>query len=395
MWSVLFFGSCSEEFVGQTPVDGIAPASITDLVVENQPGGAKISYRLPQETDISYVRAEYMYKGSMTTTKSSVYKNYVILEGFGTTDPVDVALYTVDHSENASSPVKVTINPLLPPVFEISQSFQWERDFGGFKLNWINPTEDEVVLTLLIKAEDGVYYEESTYYTTMKVGEYNFRGLPDVPTDFGVYVRDKFYNYSDTVFFNLTPIREVQIPTDKFARVADIPRDDLSTYWGWDFNKMWNDVIGDEGWHTMEGTDRKLPLYFTIDMGLKAKLNRFTIWHRLSIPYGHYNLRKFVLYGTTEYKKGKDLAYWEEGGEWESDGSWYYIGTFEIKKPSGNPTQNTDEDIEAANNGFTFNVPLDIPSVRYLRFGMISNFSAGNNLHISEIKFYGDDTVEQ
>lgn len=390
----LFASACNEEFVGQTPVDSEAPSAVSDVIVENQPGGAKISYTLPKETDISYVRAEYMYKGSMAATKSSIYQNYVLLEGFGSEDPVDVKLYTVDHSGNDSQPVNVTIQPLLPPVYAITQSFEWERDFGGFKLNWKNSTGNEVVLTLLMKAEDGIYYEEESYYTTAKNGEYNFRGFEDVPTDFGLYVRDKFYNYSDTVMFSLTPIREIEIPSDHFARVTDIPADNKTQLGGWDFETMWNDVVGDEGWHTTDGNGGKLPLYWTIDLGLKAKLSRFTIWHRTSIPYGHQNLKKFVVYGATDYEKGKDNAYWEKGGDWETDGHWTYIGTYEIKKPSGLPTGTTSEDIEVMNAGFGFNVPIDIPSIRYIRFGMLSNFSGGQDLHISEIKFFGDDTVE-
>lgn len=391
---LFLLSACSEEFVGQTPIDSDAPSSVSDVIVENQPGGAKIFYTLPQETDISYVRAEYMYKGSMATTKSSVYQNFVLLEGFGSEDPVNVKLFTVDHSGNNSQPVDVTINPLLPPVYEITQSFEWERDFGGFKLTWHNSTGNEVVLTLLVKAEDGIYYEEEVCYTSAKNGEYNFRGLADVPTDFGLFVRDKFYNYSDTVKFNLTPIREVEIPSDDFARVTDIPTDNQSTYWGWLFENMWNDVVGDEGWHTMDANNGKLPLYWTIDMGMKVKLSRFTIWHRTGVPYAHQNLKKFVVYACNEYEKGKDNAYYNKGGDWETDGHWYYIGTFEIKKPSGLPVGTTSEDIEAMNAGFSFNVPLDIPAIRYVRFGMLSNFSGGTDLHISEIKFYGDDTAE-
>lgn len=390
----IFLSACDEEFVGQTPIDSDPPSSVSDIVVENQPGGAKISYTLPNETDISYVRAEYMYKGSIAATKSTVYQNYVLLEGFGSEDPVDVKLYTVDHSGNDSKPVDVTINPLLPPVYAITNSFKWERDFGGFKLNWINTTGDEVVLTLLVKADDGIYYEEESYYTTAKNGEYNFRGMADEPTDFGLYVRDKFYNFSDTVMFNLTPIREIEIPSNNFARVTDIPADNLTTNGGWDFEKMWNDVVGDEGWHTTDGNKGKLPLYWTIDLGLRAKLSRFTIWHRTSIPYGHQNLKKFVVYGSNDYEKGRDYDYYDKGGEWETDGHWFYIGTYEIKKPSGLPTGTTSEDIEAMNAGFGFEVPIDIPSVRYIRFGMLSNFSGGQDLHISEIKFFGDDTVE-
>ncbi len=387
--------SCNNAPIGQTPTDSTPPASITAPVIENQAGGAKISYTLPKETDISYVRAEYMYKGKLTTTKSTVYKNFVIIEGFGSTDPVDVNLYTVDHSNNESAPVKVTIKPLTPPVYGITQSFKWVRDFGGFKLNWENTTGSEVVLTLLKKGTDGLYHEEDTYYTSAKEGIHNFRGFDNVASDFGIYVRDKFYNISDTVKFNLTPIREVQIPTKNFARILDIPADNHSQLWGWEFVKLWDDIYpGDTGWHTDDGNGGKRPLYWTIDMGLTAKLSRFTIWHRTSIPYGHQNLKKFEVWGATEYEKGKPDAYWRKGGGWETDGHWTLIGTFEIKKPSGlEGTQVTAEDVTAMNDGFEFQVPLVVKPIRYVRFAMLSNFSGGYDVHIAEIKFFGDDTA--
>ena len=57
--------SCDEEKIGQTPTDNIPPQPISNVSVESLPGGAKISYELPQETDISYVKGEYLFQGRM------------------------------------------------------------------------------------------------------------------------------------------------------------------------------------------------------------------------------------------------------------------------------------------------------------------------------------------
>ena len=45
--------SCDEEKIGQTPTDNIQPQTISNVSDESLPGGAKISYELPPETDIS------------------------------------------------------------------------------------------------------------------------------------------------------------------------------------------------------------------------------------------------------------------------------------------------------------------------------------------------------
>lgn len=393
--AVCLLVACSEEPVGQTPTNGDVPSSVTAPKVDNIAGGAIIYYTLPQqETDISYVRAEYQYKGSMKSSKSSVYKNFIQIEGFASTDPVEVKLYTVNHSEVSSEPVTVTINPLTPPVFNLTSSFKYEPDFGGLKVDWKNETGEEMVLTLMAYDEEmGRYMDKDAVYSAAKQGSYSFRGFESTLTRFGLYVRDKYYNISDTVTFELTPMYETAIKTDKFAHVMDIPADDMTALGGWGFEKMWDGIIGDQGWHSVyEGA---APAYFTWDLGTVVKLSRFTVWQRTNIPYINSNPKIFELWGATEYEKGKDENYWKKGGEWETDGHWIYLGTYEVKKPSGDGPDITNEDREVARNGHEFIVPLATKPIRYLRFGSQLNWSGGCGVHISEIKYWGDDSVKQ
>lgn len=391
-------GACDEEPVGQTPTNSSVPPSVAEPKVENIAGGAIVYYTLPKgETDISYVRAEYMYKGNIKSNKSSVYKNFVRIEGFANTDPVEVKLYTVNHSEVESKPLSVIINPLTPPVFNITASFKMQPDFGGVKVNWENETGDEMVLTLMTYDEEVKrYMEKDALYSSSKNGEFSFRGLESKATRFGLCVRDKYFNISDTVTFEMTPLYETVIKTDHFARVMDIPLDDLTALPGWGFEKMWDGVaIGDAvGWHS--GQERFPRNFFTWDLGSIIKLSRFTLWHRTNVPYGNNNVKFFELWGATDYdKNNKDEAFWEHEGGWETDGHWEYLGTFEVKKPSGDGPEITNEDREACNNGFEFLIPLETKPVRYLRFGQISNWSGGNGIHIAEIRYWGDDTIQQ
>lgn len=392
------FQACNEEPVGQTPTNNVMPPSVAEPKVENTAGGAIISYTLPKgETDISYVRAEYMYKGNLKSNKSSIYKNFVKIEGFASIDPVEVKLYTVNHSEVSSEPLLVTINPLTPPVFNITSSFTYQSAFGGLKVNWENETGEEMVVTLMAYDEEMKrYMDKDAIYSSAKNGQYSFRGFDAKPTQFGLCVRDKYFNISDTVTFELTPMYETVIKTDHFARVMDIPLDDLSALSGWGFEKMWDGVTAGDavGWHS--GQDTGNPHYWTWDLGASVKLSRFTLWHRSNTPYSNNNTKIIELWGASEYDKtNKDLVYWNKGGGWETDGHWEYLGTFEIKKPSGDGAEVTDEDREAITNGFEFTIPLEAKRVRYLRFGQLANWSGGNGVHISEIRYWGDDSVQK
>src|SRR5690606_27495008 len=74
--------------------DSKAPGVLTNIEVENLPGGATISYALPDDKDILYVVADYeIRKGVAYDVKSSYYNNSVTVSGFGTTDEYAVNLY--------------------------------------------------------------------------------------------------------------------------------------------------------------------------------------------------------------------------------------------------------------------------------------------------------------
>lgn len=84
--SLLIVFGCEE--IEREPItkDSVPPGVITSLVVENIPGGAVITYALPKETDLLYVKAEYeLSNGKKVETRSSIYASSVQVEGFGDT----------------------------------------------------------------------------------------------------------------------------------------------------------------------------------------------------------------------------------------------------------------------------------------------------------------------
>ena len=69
---LVLISSCAEDHIGQTPTDGTAPSTITAVEVESTPGGAKISYTIPKETDISYVKGVYYVNNREHVVRSSI-----------------------------------------------------------------------------------------------------------------------------------------------------------------------------------------------------------------------------------------------------------------------------------------------------------------------------------
>lgn len=382
--------SCAEDHVGQTPTDNVGPAVIRNVEIESMPGGAKVTYELPKETDISYVKGVYLTKGVEHVVRSSVYKNYLLVEGLGSTDPFEITLYTVDHSENLSEPVVKNITPGTPLVKLILESMKIATDFGGIKVTWDNVLASEIGVTVLATDEKGDLVEGETLFTALKDGEYSFRGYDDSKRLFAVCLTDKWGNTSDTIRQEATPYFEKLLDKSKFKRLI-LPKDNSSDYGAaYNFYKMFDDQIGSgNGWFTTLSSP-PLPLYFTIDLGQVAKLSRFKLWHRLgNFTYRSSNMKEFEVWATSAYKENMDEEYWTNG--WKND--WEQLGDFVTHKPSGMDGDVTNTDIEYATNGFEFIIPLEAKTYRYIRVVMKSNWSGSSNLEISEMSFYGNDKL--
>src|SRR5690606_9117476 len=135
---IVIMTACKEEQIGQTAVDGTPPSAVKNVRVEPLPGGAKISYDLPDETDISYITCEYMFNNEKKVARSSIYNDYVTIEGLADIVPCDFTLYLVDHSENKSEPYTGSFTPLEPPFRSVFKTITLEPDFGGVVVRWQN-----------------------------------------------------------------------------------------------------------------------------------------------------------------------------------------------------------------------------------------------------------------
>jgi hypothetical protein len=387
VWTVIIMTSCSELSFVQPPVDDVPPPPLSNVQVESLPGGGKITYDLPDtDRDILYVKGEYMFQGTKKTVRSSVYNNFLIIEGLGSVEPIEVTLYLVDHSENVSTPVTKSFIPDTPPLQTIFESINMMADFGGLTIKWQNVLGLEIGITVFVEDSLGILREGKTEYSAQKQGQIAFRGYDPVERRFAIYITDKWGNISDTAEITVTPLFEKMLDKGKFLEVG-LPGDNTTTSNNRPLKLVWDNNYTNI-WCTAYPSVIPLPNYVTIDLGVTARISRMRMFARSGYYYRHYNWKTFEAWGAKEYKPNMSVDYWV-GDVWKAD--WEMLGDYEFVKPSGSPMGvDTAEDIQFQDAGFEFAVPLESQTCRYLRF-VIKEPWADGGLHMAEFDFWGDD----
>lgn len=140
---------CEAEERGQIPMDTIPPGQVTSVSVENLPGGAIVSYIIPEDEDLLYVKAIYrLDDGRIMEQKASAYSTALEIVGIGKGNPQTIQLITGDRSKNESAPLDVEIYPLDSPIYDILKSINIMNDFGGITLQWENPLEADIIISI-------------------------------------------------------------------------------------------------------------------------------------------------------------------------------------------------------------------------------------------------------
>ena len=104
---VILFGCKDDENGDSTPPGSL---SVEDITPTN--GGGIISYLLPDDSDVLFVRAEYTNSLGVDVYRvSSSHNNYIEIDGLNQNTPVQVRLFVVDENENLSQPVEVEFTP--------------------------------------------------------------------------------------------------------------------------------------------------------------------------------------------------------------------------------------------------------------------------------------------
>ena len=379
---VSFVGCQSEIIDWQPGTDTVAPGVVTNVSVEDLPGGAKLTYDLPDDKDLAFVEAVYKIDGKNQRTSASVYTNTLTVVGFGSTDPQNIQLYCVDRSGNYSQKVDVVANPTTPPVYAIFESIKMNPTFGGIAVEWANPSESNVSLGILNKDSEGNVKEIETLYSSSTSGNFKLRGLEAEPSTFGVYVRDRWNNLSDTLYVELTPLNETKIDSKAFKRVV-LPRDENDAG---QFSRMFDGNVS-VGMYTSVDVNQS-PEFFTIDLGRPVILSRYILWHRTANPYNNCSPKLWKVYGTMEFDASKtDENYWVN--EYQKD--WLLlsdVNDIAMYKPSGSDIETTADDTAAAAAGFDMECD-NVGPVRYLRFEVNENWVMPTRVVIGELAIYG------
>lgn len=379
---LLVAASCKEQnYWSYLEHDDTPPGEVTNVEVTPLPGGAKITYDLPEgDFDLLYVMAKYEIRpGVKQETSASFYDQELLVQGFGNIDKHEVELYTVDRSGNKSKPIVIEVTPLKSPVLQVYDSLNIQPDFGGVRTYIKNLSKADLMIGVLVKDDLGDWQDLDAYYTSLPETNFAVRNLDAISTTFGVFVRDRWQNYSDTLIKTLIPLHEQELDKNKFAQLA-LPNDASN---GWTFKGLWDGVPG-----THQGIrsddNNGMPGHYQFSLGTKAKISRFKLWGIIDgREYSSNNIKEFEIWGSND--PGSD-------GEFDS---WELMGTFEVQKPSGLPDgEYTEDDRAQAQAGDDFDMPFDAPAVKYIRINVLSTFASPKNsqtggIWLTEVSFWG------
>ncbi|MCF0176469.1 MAG: DUF5126 domain-containing protein [Bacteroidales bacterium] len=270
-------------------------------------------------------------------------------------------------------------------MVSVFNSLEWFTGFGGVVVNYDNSTGSNFAAYTLVKGKDGSWDAYDTYYTNTRSGKFSVRGLASEETDFAIYVRDKWDNCSDTLYFTTTPWFESELDKKSFQHVA--LSDEVMEGYGYTYQHAFNGISGSQ-WDTFHsGYPIPFPHYFTLDLGTIVQLSRFKMYQRpgSDCTYMHGNPKYYKVYGRTDKPTSAGMEGWTE------------LLTCNSFKPSGLPVGEwSDEDYElGVTNGEEFEFPLDADPVRYVRFEFLQSWSGMECTVMAEVTFWGDTTISE
>ena len=385
---VILFG-CKDNENGDTTPPG--SLSVEDITPTN--GGGIISYLLPDDLDVLFVRAEYTNSLGVDVYRvSSSHNNYIEIDGLNQNTPVQVRLFVVDENENLSQPVEVEFTPLPSFIYLVQESISITPDLGGVKLEWENVAEKTVYVHLHIVSDDN---EEIRILSSNSSSENIFvRGLESVEMTFLTKVEDFDGNITDLEEkATLTPLFEEMIDKSTWTLVNQLSVN--GNAWEGETTAFWDDVVdtaetnSDNSyfiiWRDQNGGTLNWPLDIVISLNKNVRVHRFKVWQRAfwyggptGVPYYYQeeNMRSFDLFASNNLT------------------DWTLLGQFDIGDPSDENGNIPQDFIDAAANGHDFNLDGVSDTFRYLKFSITSNYGSDTYVHGSEITLWGLDNVD-
>lgn len=380
------FSGCSEEKMGPFENNQNAPGHVKIISVKSGPGTVILQYSLPKDEDLLYIKAVYSLRsGVQREVRASIYNNSMTLDGFFDTEEHEVQIYCFNRSEVASEPLSIKVKANEHPIWDIYRSLEILPDFMGVKIKAKNEKKMDVAISLCYldslnhwKNLDGIYTSASSINQTI-------RGLDTLSYKMGVVLRDRFLNYTDTIYKNIAPFFEIALEKSKY-KDGTLPGDTKQRKSSMGIVSLW-DGWTDMAQRMMTEQPESGPAWITVDLGQEAKLSRIKIW-----TYPEWmgsNKSIFYYNGTPRFFEIWGSANPASDGSWDS---WTLMGNYEVIKPSGLPFgQTSDEDDRKARAGFDFDFTAESPKVKYLRFKSIENWMGTTWLDMTEIQVYGDN----
>lgn len=385
-WTIcLVMQSCAEDSGLKPARVGEKPDKLTNIQFKSIPGGAILSYDLPKNTDLRYVKAIYSLKsGVERIAKASIFDNKIRVDGFATEGKYTVKLQAVSLGEVESDPSTVEIQVNTPRYILVAQGFKDEENlygtFGGLNLHYFNEDRNNLVITVLRKNNLNRWDGIDTVYTKEEQGIFRIRGELPTTNTYGVVVRDQWDNVSDTIVSVITPIEETRLTKD-YLKIFPM-RAYTDAYTDGDFIRNWasqagsadmisafTDRSGSNLGNLWWGKGAPIPFSFTLDLGANVLLSRLKMWARNDnerLLFQATHVKEFEVYGSNNPNPN---------GAWDV---WEKIGTFESSRPSGLPfgTNPTVEDIAYAKAGEDFEIDSENnKTYRYMRIKVLCTWN--------------------
>ena len=385
----LFLLGCNEN----ENQDSTPPGTLTIESVTPTNGGGILTYSLPNDSDILFVRAEYTNSlGNDVYRVSSSHNNSIEIDGLNQNTPISVRLFVIDENENISEPTDVEFTPLPSFIYLVQESISISPTLGGVNIEWENIAEKTVYVHLhIVNAGE----EEIRILSSDKEFEnISVRGLESVEMTFLTKVEDFDGNITDLEEkATISPLFEEMIDKSTWTLMSQLSVD--GNAWEGETDNFWDDIVdtaetnADNSyfiiWRDANGGVLNWPLDIVINLNKNVKIHRLKVWQRAfwyngptGIPYYYQeeNIRSFDLYAS------------------ENSQDWTLLGQYDIGDPSDQDGNIPQDFIDAAANGHDFDLEGVSDKFRYLKFSITSNFGSDTYVHGSEITLWGLDNVD-
>lgn len=373
--TIVLFSSCEIEHP-QPLTKGERPSPIKNYSVENVAGGAIITFSIPDNNTL-YVLAEYQIRdGVKREARSSKFGNELVIDGFGKEGQYEVTIFAVGKGEQRSEPVVVTVNPSRPAYLLALETVQVSPDYGGCRVDITNVGGQTLMVGVITTDSLGRWYSAKYFSSESRDISITVRGFLAEKRKFGVYIRDQWQNFSDTLIAEIEPFEEVPVDMSKFKETnfpGDAPA--LASY---PVKNLFDGRKGNWGLGYYS-QNVGIPQHITFALPEVFVLSRFKMWMNMDLPYNSTQPKYFKIWGSLAPNPNGSL-----------DSTWYLLAEYDNWKPSGLPTgQTTQEDIDQAAAGNEFTFPLNSPPAKYIRFQTIETWTPSNHVYITELALWG------